>query len=1325
MPTQWSTFPMEFKGGLISNLTPLQQGVNAIGSATTLQNFEANKEGGYSKLKGFSKFSDTEVPGTGEILGLKVVSSGRAVVARKLDTAAVTEFQTATSTVNNTSNTVVNYTVTVVNDSGQDKFALNGVTAPALTLNRGFTYIFDVSDSSVSGHPLGFKDAGGSAFTTGVTSSGTAGSAGATVTIVMPTSGTEPARYYCVTHGNIMGNTITTTTSTFVVTVVSGNPSNHPYYNVGSTNKYAIGGSTATADVALSLNEGATYRFDQSDASNAGHPLRFSTTANGTHASPAGTQYTTGVTIVGTPGSSGAYTEITVALGAPPLFYYCSSHSAMGWSAATVSSSSTVTLDNNRATAIVNGATTSTKNVVVDRVRPFTAVTGTASGNGTSATFDVTNTSGTYAATVNAGGADYTVGETIAIVGTNLGGATTANDATVTVTSVAASVLYNSAAYTYTGGGTGLVINVTRSGGSYSVAIGNAGTGGYKVGETLTVAGTALGGATTANDATVTINSINNVAVTHTNPTQSGYGGSGTNATFNVIRSSGSYPIVNISNAGTGGYKVGETITIVGTQLDGASPANDATITINSVNSVSQTYTNPTQSGYGGSGTSATFNVTRDAGTYTVAISAAGSGYAAGETITIVGTQLGGATTANDATITISTVDGSGAITAATIAGTSIITGTIATASATGTAVITGSVATASIAGTAVTTGPITGISIAGTGAAFGTITKGMLVTGTGITGTVTVKTVTNQNSIILDTAVSLADNAVLSFITNIKVGMFVTGSGISGDVTVATIAADQNSMTLSSGQTNAHFADNTVLTFGTFSSSEVDKTIYFYGTGTDWTKIGTSTATNTLKSRHFSFNFTGTEKTLFVDGKGYPGIYESAANTMTFMSSSDSTDIEGSDNAVIFKNTAFFAKGHNIFFTAPATIDDFNVANGAGSINVANDITGMIVFREQLIIFTTDTIKRLVGNTASDFALEPITDKIGCINSDTIQEFGGDIIYLSPDGVRLLGATDRIGDFALDVASDNIVNDAKDFIAQTDKFCSVLIRNKAQYRIFAYLPTLDKTRSRGLIATKFIAQGGEGVSWSTTRGIKANVADSTYSGSAEVIMFANDDGFCYEMDSGNSFDNEKIEAIYESPYMPITDSQLRKTLYKLTLYAEPTGQMNLDVNFNLDFDSSNNTSVVQPPKITISTAGTATTTAVVNGAVGSSNNVVVDNNVGTIVVGQIVVGTGISGTVKVTGVTNQQNIILDTAVTLTDNTNLTFVTPTASGVFLYGLPSSLYGTATYGGSLDKVFFENLIGSFKTVSMRIADNSTNPTFTLDTAVLEYRQHDRQ
>jgi hypothetical protein len=114
-------------------------------------------------------------------------------------------------------------------------------------------------------------------------------------------------------------------TVTYTVTVVSGNPSNHPYYNQGSTNKYAIGGSTASADVVLTLYEGNTYRFDQSDASNDGHPLRIYTAADKT-----GGEYTTGVTTNGTAGQAGAYTEITVADGAPTLYYYCTVHSAMG-----------------------------------------------------------------------------------------------------------------------------------------------------------------------------------------------------------------------------------------------------------------------------------------------------------------------------------------------------------------------------------------------------------------------------------------------------------------------------------------------------------------------------------------------------------------------------------------------------------------------------------------------------------------------------------------------------------------------------------------------------------------------------------------------------------------------------------------------------------------------------------------------------------------------------------------------------------------------------------------------------------------------------------
>ncbi len=107
---------------------------------------------------------------------------------------------------------------------------------------------------------------------------------------------------------------------TKVVTVVS----------TGSGNKYFIDGVQQDT---LELKEGNTYTFDQAAGSNSGHPLRFSTTSDGTHGG--GTEYTTGVTTNGTPGNAGAYTRIKVADSAPTLYYYCSVHSGMGGQANT------------------------------------------------------------------------------------------------------------------------------------------------------------------------------------------------------------------------------------------------------------------------------------------------------------------------------------------------------------------------------------------------------------------------------------------------------------------------------------------------------------------------------------------------------------------------------------------------------------------------------------------------------------------------------------------------------------------------------------------------------------------------------------------------------------------------------------------------------------------------------------------------------------------------------------------------------------------------------------------------------------------------------
>ena len=72
---------------------------------------------------------------------------------------------------------------------------------------------------------------------------------------------------------------------------------------VGGVNKYFIDG---VAQKELVLQKGYTYRFNQSNASNSSHPLRLSSTIDGTHGG--GSSYTTSMTVVGTPGKAGAYT---------------------------------------------------------------------------------------------------------------------------------------------------------------------------------------------------------------------------------------------------------------------------------------------------------------------------------------------------------------------------------------------------------------------------------------------------------------------------------------------------------------------------------------------------------------------------------------------------------------------------------------------------------------------------------------------------------------------------------------------------------------------------------------------------------------------------------------------------------------------------------------------------------------------------------------------------------------------------------------------------------------------------------------------------------
>ena len=113
---------------------------------------------------------------------------------------------------------------------------------------------------------------------------------------------------------------------TFKVTVASSTTA-HPYHGVGSSNKYKINGVFSPY---LKLIPRVTYRFDQSDSSNSGHPLLFYYDVGKS------TAFSTGVTTNGTPGSAGAYTQIIISDTTPPVLHYqCSAHANMGWALTT------------------------------------------------------------------------------------------------------------------------------------------------------------------------------------------------------------------------------------------------------------------------------------------------------------------------------------------------------------------------------------------------------------------------------------------------------------------------------------------------------------------------------------------------------------------------------------------------------------------------------------------------------------------------------------------------------------------------------------------------------------------------------------------------------------------------------------------------------------------------------------------------------------------------------------------------------------------------------------------------------------------------------
>ena len=263
----------------------------------------------------------------------------------------------------------------------------------------------------------------------------------------------------------------------------------------------------------------------------------------------------------------------------------------------------------------------------------------------------------------------------------------------------------------------------------------------------------------------------------------------------------------------------------------------------------------------------------------------------------------------------------------------------------------------------------------------------------------------------------------------------------------------------------------------------------------------------------------------------------------------------------------------NQIWYSGLLDPDDFTTS-GSGTIALEDQIVGVRSFRDDLMIFCKNSIHRLVNiNDASNIAVEPVTQNVGCLDGRSIQEIGGDLVFLSADGIRTVAATARIGDVELSSISRQIQTVTSKIAEGIDNYIitSGTIRDKSQYRLFYSTSGQSQTSSAGIIGT-FTQNGFE---WSETEGIQAHgFSTGLDKDGIERLYHGDNSGFVYLHNSGNSFNSQgteaNIQAHYQTPDFDMGDIGTRKTLHYVRVSFTPEGTVEPLLRVRYDYEDTN-----------------------------------------------------------------------------------------------------------------------------------------------------------
>ena len=359
--------------------------------------------------------------------------------------------------------------------------------------------------------------------------------------------------------------------------------------------------------------------------------------------------------------------------------------------------------------------------------------------------------------------------------------------------------------------------------------------------------------------------------------------------------------------------------------------------------------------------------------------------------------------------------------------------------------------------------------------------------------------------------------------------------------------------------------------------------------TSGDWTSRATSKGT-TYTYDFDKYNFNGTDKIIIATG-------ESAAFTLDTSYSEDIINATGGGTAPTnpkfvksFANHMFYGGMSNatstLQFSGPYTEDDFDT--GGGSIIMGDVITGMKVFRDELFVFCESSIYKISGTSSSNFAKAEVAKGIGTLAHHSIQELGGDLIFLAADGLRTIAGTARIGDVELGTVSKQVQDRINDI--GYDNVTALVIGNKSQYRLFYPTTAGAEDTAKGLIAVIKSNPNTQamGFEYADLKGLKVSCCDSDLISNTETTVSGGYDGYIYKQDDGNVFTRASttgtIEATFRSPDMTMGDPGIRKNMQRINVNWKPEGTVSASMFVRYNYDDSD---TPQPSAFSLETSGT------------------------------------------------------------------------------------------------------------------------------------------